>query len=244
MTTSLTRLQSFYGALDAHALLRVMINEEFKNKITLVSSFGADSAMLISLVAEVNPNVPILFLQTGKHFKETLAYVEQLKALFSLTDVRLLTPDPKLLGNIDKDGDLWQTQPNRCCWLRKVEPLERELKQAGFEAIITGRKGYQTKERQDMESVELFDDGVYRVNPLYAWDKARIKQEFTHRSLPQHPLVEQGYLSIGCEPCTAMVKPGEDERSGRWAHTAGLQGSQKTECGIHLAPDAVPDWSV
>ena len=114
MTASLTRLQSFFGSLDAKALLRVMILDEFKDKITLVSSFGADSALLISLVAEISPDVPILFLETGKHFQATLDYMEQLRALFRLTDLRLLRPDPKLVANIDKDGELWKHQPNRC----------------------------------------------------------------------------------------------------------------------------------
>jgi phosphoadenosine phosphosulfate reductase len=242
MTASLTRLQSFYGALDSHALLRVMIHEEFKDRIALVSSFGADSALLIALVAEISPDVPVLFLETDKHFPETLAYVEQLKALFKLTDVRLLRPNPALVNNIDKEGELWKNQPNRCCWLRKVEPLERELAASGFEAIITGRKGYQNKEREGLETIELFDDGIYRINPLAGWNKPGLKDEFIRRNLPQHPLVAEGYLSIGCAPCTTKVKPGEDERSGRWAHTAGLHGSQKTECGIHVQD--VPDWNL
>jgi phosphoadenosine phosphosulfate reductase len=151
MTASLTRLQSFHGALDAHALLGAMIYDEFKDKITLVSSFGADSALLIALVAEVSRDVPILFLETDKHFQETLDYVKRLKDFFHLTDVRLLRPDPKLINNVDKAGDLWKHQPNRCCWIRKVEPLERELAQSGFEAIITGRKGYQNKEREGLK---------------------------------------------------------------------------------------------
>jgi len=242
MTASLTRLQSFYGALDTHSLLRVMIQEEFKDKITLVSSFGADSALLLSLVAEVDPNLPVLFLETRKHFKETLDYVEELRDLFGLTDLRMLTPDEKLVNNIDRSGELWKTQPNRCCWLRKVEPLEREMKKSGFEAIITGRKGYQNKDREEMDSIELFDDGVYRINPLVAWNKEQIREEFAKRELPAHSLVAKGYLSIGCEPCTLPVKPGEDERSGRWAHTAGLAGAQKTECGIHI--QEVPNWDL
>lgn len=243
MNTSLTRLQTFYGGFDAVALLRVMIKEEFPGKIALTSSFGADAAVLIALVAEVEPSTPILFLETQKHFQETLDYVEQLKKQLGLTDVRMLTPDPQLVKNIDAAGTLWQTQPNRCCWMRKVEPLERELKRAGFEALITGRKQYQTKERHTMETIELDEDGRFKINPLARWSKEEIEAEFIDRNLPQHPLVAKGYLSIGCEPCTRPVKTGEDERAGRWAHTAEFPGGeQKVECGLHVPQGA--DWEV
>ncbi len=241
---SLSRLQTFYGALEPSALLRVMIREEFAGKIALFSSFGADSALLISLVAEVDPSVPVLFLETGKHFKETPAYLDELKSLFGLTDLRLLKPREDLLHRIDPDGRLWHNQPNRCCWIRKVEPLERHLAEEGFEAVITGRKSYQTAERAGLETIELYDDNRFRINPLASWNKAEFKGEFARRRLPQHPLVAEGYLSIGCEPCTAKVLPGQDERAGRWAHTRGDEGAQKAECGIHVQGDNAPNWEV
>lgn len=245
MTASLSRLQAFYGGLEATALLRVMIREEFAGEIALFSSFGADSALLLALVAEIDPSVPVLFLETGKHFTETLDYLKQLESLFGFTDLRLLKPREELVQRIDPAGDLWKKQPNRCCWIRKVEPLERELAASGFKAIITGRKSYQTKERAALESIELYDDGRFRINPLTTWGKDEIRGEFASRRLPQHPLVEKGYLSIGCEPCTAIVKPGEDERAGRWAHTRrGDEGGQKAECGIHLQNDNAPNWEV
>lgn len=240
---SLSRLQTFYGAFDALALLRVMIKEEFPGKIALTSSFGADAAVLIALVAEVDPNTPILFLETRKHFPETLAYVEELKTQLGLTDLRILTPDPQIERNIDAKGELWQHQPNRCCWLRKVEPLEREINRAGFEAMITGRKQYQTKERHEMDTIELDEEGRFKINPLATWTKEDIAAEFKKRNLPQHPLVAKGYLSIGCAPCTRPVKQGEDERAGRWSHTAEFPGGeQKTECGLHVPQGA--DWEV
>lgn len=240
---SLSRLQTFYGAFDALALLRVMIKEEFPGKIALTSSFGADAAVLIALIAEVDPNTPILFLETRKHFPETLEYVDNLKSLLGLTDVRLLTPDPQIEKNIDAKGELWKVQPNRCCWLRKVEPLERAIKEAGFEAMITGRKKYQTKERQKMDAIELDEDGRFKINPLATWSKEDIAAEFKKRNLPQHPLVAKGYPSIGCAPCTRQVKSGEDDRAGRWAHTAGFPGGeQKTECGLHVTQDI--NWTV
>jgi phosphoadenosine phosphosulfate reductase len=197
--------------------------------------------------------MPILFLETEKHFPETLEYVEKLKQTLGLKDVRLLYPDRQLLQNIDPDGSLWSSQPNRCCWLRKVEPLQRALNEYRFTALITGRKRYQTQQRATMETIELHDDGRFRINPLATWSKERINEEFKRRGLPEHPLVAKGYLSIGCAPCTRIVKPGEDERAGRWSHTSGLPGGeQKSECGIHIAGkdihvDSVPktpDWSV
>lgn len=245
MTASLSRLQTFYGDYEANALLRAVINTEFKGKIALISSFGADSALLIKMVADVNPNVPVLFLETGKHFKETLEYVSHLEKLFGLKELRRLKPDPELLKKTDPDGELWKTHVNRCCWLRKVEPLNRALESGEFEAVITGRKRYQTQERKDIDNIELFDDGIFRINPLSTWTKDDIKKEFKKQNLPQHPLVEQGYPSIGCEPCTKAVHPGEDERSGRWAHTIDMRGNQKQECGIHTGGSGDgSDWMV
>lgn len=244
MTASLSRLQTFYSELDAEALLHVAATQEFKGKIACFSSFGSYSALLLDMVAKVDKTLPILFLETGKHFKETLEYVEQLRTHFGFTDLRLLKPDPQLLKNSDPTGELWKTNVNRCCWLRKVEPLERELKNSGFEAVITGRRRYQTEDRAKLESIELDEDQRYRINPFANWSKDMIKAEFNKRGLPQHPLVEKGYPSIGCEPCTKAVRPGEDERSGRWAHTIDLQGKQKTECGIHVPQSIETNWSV
>lgn len=245
--TSLSRLQTFHGHLGARDLLRVMINDEFKGRIALVSSFGSGSALLLSLVAEVNPAVPVLFLETQKHFDETLAYVETLKKQLGLTNLQLLTPNPTLLNNTDPAGELWKTQPNRCCWLRKVEPLKRALDEGGYEALITGRKRYQTPQRAEMETIEMGEDGRFRVNPLAFWDAQKVKDEFASRGLPEHPLVAKGYPSIGCAPCTRPVKEGEDERAGRWAHTAELPGGeQKIECGIHTddSKPIKPDWAI
>ncbi|NDF13111.1 MAG: phosphoadenylyl-sulfate reductase [Proteobacteria bacterium] len=244
MTASLSRLQTFYSELDAEPLLHVMTTQEFKGKIAAFSSFGSYSALLLDMVSKIDKSIPVLFLDTGKHFKETLEYVEHIRKLLGFTDLRILKPDPQLLKNSDPNGDLWNTNVNRCCWLRKVEPLERELKASGFEALITGRRRYQTDARASIESIELDEDQRYRINPFARWDKARIKEEFTKRGLPQHPLVEKGYPSIGCEPCTKAVRPGEDERSGRWAHTIDLQGKQKTECGIHIPHSVETNWTV
>lgn len=241
---SLSRLQMFYGDLDALPLLRVIINDEFKGKTALISSFGADAALMLSLVAEVNPATPVLFLETQKHFAETLDYARSLTDLLGLTQVHWLTPDPELVQNIDVGGVLWNTQPNRCCWLRKVEPLNRAVEQLGIKALITGRKRYQTPDRAHMETIELDDKGIFRINPVALWDKVRQKQETAARNLPEHPLVGKGYLSVGCAPCTLPVAEGQDERAGRWSHTIGIENEQKTECGIHLPAADTTNWSV
>ncbi len=227
-------LQKQYGELDAGDLLHIMITNTFKGKIALISSFGADAALLLALVAEIDAKTPILFLETGKHFPETLEYVETIKNKLGLQNLIFLKPDPELLKRIDDTGDLWNNNPDRCCWLRKVEPLDRAVKELGIEALITGRKRYQNSERSHLETIELDDKNIFRINPLANWDKARQKQEAAKRDLPTHPLVAQGYLSIGCAPCTSIVKAGEDERAGRWRHTASDDNSQKTECGLHL----------
>ncbi len=246
MNSSLSRLQTYFGHLDAQPLLQAMIGDEFAGKIGIVSSFGAGSALLLSMISEVNKATPVMFLETGKHFPETLEYIENIKNKLGLTDVRMLQPDAKLLGNVDPKGELWQTQPNRCCWVRKVEPLQRAMKEGDFQALITGRKSYQTAQRSDMQTIELNEDGKFRINPLALWTKEMVKAEFKRRDLPEHPLVSKGYLSIGCAPCTRPIKEGEDERAGRWAHTAEMPGGEKkVECGIHLEGMPVrPDWNI
>ena len=241
---SLTRLSAFYSDLDALPLLRVMVREEFPGRIALISSFGADAALLLSMVAEIDPITPVLFLETQKHFPETLEYAKTLTDQLGLQQVYWLKPDEKMVSRTDPTGDLWSTQPNRCCWLRKVEPLDRAVRELGIEALITGRKRYQTHERAELQTIEIDDKNIFRINPLAFWDKERQKQETISRGLPEHPLVSKGYLSIGCAPCTAPVRGGQDERAGRWAHTIGIEDEQKSECGIHLATDEIADWSV
>lgn len=229
----LSQVLSSYSALDANDLLRVTIAQEFKGRIALISSFGADAALMLSLVADVDKATPVLFLETQKHFPETLDYARTLTAQLGLANVHWLTPDPAMVARIDPKEDLWSFTPDRCCWMRKVEPLERAVKELGIEALITGRKKYQTSDRQQMQAAELDEKGIFRINPIRDWSKERQKQEIVARGLPAHPLVEKGYPSIGCAPCTIPVAPGQDERAGRWAHTAKL-GEQKTECGLHV----------
>jgi len=243
MTTSLARLQNFYGELSAQLLLDAMIKQEFAGGIAMLTSFGADAGLLLGMVAEVDRETPVLFLDTGKHFPETLAYGRVLEKFFGLRNVRWLTPDSQMIENTDRDGNLWKTQPNRCCWLRKVDPLNRAIEEMGLLALITGRKRYQTPERANMQTIELDENGVFRINPFAHWSRADSIKETAQREIPSHPLTAQSYRSIGCAPCTLPVNTNQDDRAGRWVHTIGIENEQKTECGLHV-PASAMNWSV
>ncbi|MBM3516449.1 MAG: phosphoadenylyl-sulfate reductase [Alphaproteobacteria bacterium] len=212
--------------LDGTALLRVTIRREFPGRIAVTSSFGAEAALLLALVAEVEPATPVLFLDTGKLFAETHAYREALVERLGLTTVRVVHPDPDRLAALDPAGTLHRANPDACCGVRKVAPLAGVL--GAYDAWITGRKRYQGGERAALATVESAA-GRVKVNPLAAWSSERVARESRERGLPEHPLVAQGYRSIGCAPCSRAVRPDEDPRAGRWS------GTDKTECGIHTA---------
>lgn len=213
-----------FGNLTAERLLWVAARHLFPGRLAVVTSFGADSAVVLDMVSRIDRDLPVIFLETGKHFPETLAYRDTLVAKLGLTDVRSVAPLAEDLSEEDGAGDLWQRDPDRCCELRKVLPLERALR--GFDAWVTGRKQFQAATRSGLEAIEA-GDGRIKFNPLHDWDYGDIRRSFADRGLPDHPLVDYGYLSIGCQTCTRPVSPGEDSRAGRWAHAA------KTECGIH-----------
>jgi len=221
----LAALQEKAKGRDAHGILELALREEFAGKTAVVSSFGAESAVLLKLVADIDPNTPILFLNTGKLFGETLRYRDRLQDALGLGDVRSLSPSLEERQNKDPEGTLWSRDTDACCDFRKTVPLARALEP--FQAQITGRKRFQTRERADMLPVEYFE-GRYRFNPLWQWDLQQLEAFIERNNLPQHPLVEDGYPSIGCMPCTRRVQAGEDYRAGRWS------GLDKDECGIHL----------
>jgi len=218
-------LNARYGHLDAHDAIAVAASELFPGRTALVSSFGADSAVLLHLVAEVDPDLPVVFLDTGRLFAETLEYRTHLTELLGLTDVRTVSPDPARLKASDPHRALWMTNPDLCCHIRKTEPLQRALE--GFDAWFTGRKRFQNAHRSTLRLFEP-DGARIKVNPLANWSIVDLKAYMMEHGLPEHPLVAKGYPSIGCVPCTSRVAVGEDIRAGRW------RGLDKTECGIHM----------
>ncbi|MEI9850843.1 MAG: phosphoadenylyl-sulfate reductase [Sphingomonas sp.] len=222
------RLNNMFRGTDTQEMLRLLLGEHMLGDVAVVSSFGAESAVLLHLIASVDPTIPVLFLDTAKHFPETIAYRDQLAALLGLKDLRVLTPDPEALAKRDETGLRWSYDPDGCCEIRKVLPLERAL--AGFDASITGRKAFQASTRNALPRFELDGDRL-KFNPLASWTRDDLDAWFEDHALPRHPLVAQGYASIGCAPCTSVVKPDEDPRAGRW------RGWEKTECGIHTPID-------
>ena len=214
------------------SIISAITEEEFDpSKVALVSSFGTESAVLLHMVSRIRPDLPILFLDTGKLFGETKRYRDQLIKLLGLTDVRSITPDPERIKAFDAKGVLWSQDPTACCQIRKVEPLARAVAQ--FDAWFTGRKAFQAATRAKLPVLELAN-GKFKINPIVGWGKADIDAYFERYALPRHPLEADGYLSIGCMPCTSRVEAGEDARAGRW------RGSDKVECGIHVPGRQVP----
>jgi phosphoadenosine phosphosulfate reductase len=200
--------------------------ESFGDKLALVSSFGAESAVLLDVAAKVKPDIAVLFLDTGMLFGQTLDYRRQLAERLGLTNVRDLRPQYHDLATGDPQANLWQTDTDACCHIRKVLPLDRALGE--FDAWITGRKRFHGGDRLNLPVVEQAD-GQVKFNPLANWGKEDLDAYIAEHDLPLHPLVAQGFPSIGCWPCTQPAEAGEDVRAGRW------KGLDKTECGIHLA---------
>jgi phosphoadenosine phosphosulfate reductase len=207
--------------------------ETFGERLALVSSFGAESAVLLHLVARTNPAMPVLFLDTGMLFAQTLDYRRSLAARLGLTQVRDLRPHFEDLATGDPNADLWRTDTDACCHIRKVLPLDRAL--VGFEAWLTGRKRFHGGDRLRLPVVQASGQHI-KFNPLANWTKADLDVYAEEHDLPAHPLVAAGFPSVGCWPCTQPADAEGDVRAGRWA------GSQKTECGIHTAraPGAAP----
>ncbi|MEQ5787259.1 phosphoadenylyl-sulfate reductase [Erythrobacter sp. NFXS35] len=221
------RLNRMFRGSSTQEMLEAVIRDRLAGDLAVVSSFGAESAVLLHLVASVDPSVPVLFLDTGKHFAETLAYRDMLAERLGLNLV-ILTPDAAELAKRDDTGLRWSYDPDGCCEIRKVRPLEKAL--SNYDASFTGRKAFQSSTRANLPRFEVDTSdaqGRLKINPLIDWDASRIAGHFIQHDLPRHPLIAQGYPSIGCSPCTTQVAPGEDPRSGRW------KGWDKTECGIH-----------
>jgi phosphoadenosine phosphosulfate reductase len=195
-----------------------------RDKLALVSSFGTESAALLKVMADVDPAIPVIFLDTGWLFEETLAYRDTLIAKLDLRDVRSIKPLEETLKRDDPERDLWFSDPDACCRIRKVEPLARALKP--FSAWINGRKRFQGGLRADIPVVEQ-DGARLKFNPFANVSRETIEAIYKSADLPPHPLVAKGFLSVGCMPCTSRAEAGEDARAGRW------RGRAKSECGIH-----------
>ena len=223
-------LNARFAGVDAATMLRELFAEGTLGRVAVVSSFGTESAVLLHLVAQADPTVPVIFVDTLKMFQETLDYREALTAQLGVVNSSVVQPDPLVLADKDASGLRWSYDPDGCCEIRKVEPLRRA--KHGLDSWISGRKAFQSVTRQNLPRFEI-EDGRLKINPLGDWTKDDLEAYFEAHSLPRHPLEAQGFLSVGCEPCTSPVGPGEDPRAGRW------RGWDKTECGIHV-PGAAP----
>ncbi|MBC9247734.1 phosphoadenylyl-sulfate reductase [Paracoccus sp. 11-3] len=220
------RLNDRYRHHAATEVLRRAVSDPDLGRVALVSSFGAESVVLLHMVSVVAPGLPVLFIDTQMLFPETLEYQREVSARLGLTNVQLIGATRQEVARHDPDGTLHQFNQDACCDFRKTVPLERALSQ--YDAWITGRKRFQGGQRQQLEFFEPEPPHRLRVNPLAFWRSEDVQEYMIENNLPRHPLVAQGYPSIGCAPCTSPVKPGEDPRAGRW------RGSDKTECGIHF----------
>ena len=223
--SAVEKLDSRYGSSTPEQVIDGAL-KYFGRRFALVSSFGAESAVLLHLAAQVSPDIPVLFLDTGKLFGETKRFRDQLADELGLTDVRTIMPDQNDLQREDPKGGLWTQDTNKCCYIRKVKPLSQILH--GFEGWASGRKRFQGGVRSLLPHFEA-SDGRVKVNPLALWTKDDVSDYMDAHDLPRHPLVAEGFASIGCMPCTDRVADGENERAGRW------RGQTKTECGIHLS---------
>lgn len=221
---NLAQLNKTLGTAEAAHILETAVSL-YRGGIAMVSSFGADSAILLHMLSRIDRDVPVLMIDTRLLFPETIAYQQKLTTLFGLRDVRRITPDEAA----DPMRRLHLTDTTACCALRKVAPLQNALQ--GFSAIVTGRKRFQTSHRHEMPVFDRDNAGRIRVNPLANWGLADIAGYFQRHALPRHPLVAKGYPSIGCAPCTTPVGEGEDIRAGRW------RDEGRNECGIHFTKD-------
>lgn len=220
-------LNARYRHHSATSVLERALRDPNAGELALVSSFGADSVVLLHLVAMVDRSTPVLFIDTRLLFAETLTYQQELAERLRLDNLRIITTDQAVLDKRDPYGALRLTDTDACCALRKTDPLNTALN--GFDGWITGRKRYQSGSRAALEFFELeAGTGRIKLNPLAHWGPEDVRAYMEENRLPRHPLVAKGYPSIGCAPCTSKVAPGEDPRSGRW------RGQNKEECGIHF----------
>lgn len=218
-----------YRNHSAVPVLTGALNDRSNGDIALVSSFGAESVVLLHLVATIKPDTPVIMIDTEMLFPETLEYQAEVSRKLGLTDVRVIRADAGRVAERDPDGTLHVSDPDACCGLRKTRPLQDAL--AEFDGWITGHKRFQNGTRTALEFFEAETETRMKINPLAHWRAEDVNAYLENNALPRHPLVSKGYPSIGCAPCTSPVVEGEDPRSGRW------RGQDKVECGIHFGAD-------
>lgn len=220
-------LNACYRHFGTSSLLEAVLSRGLFDRIAMVSSFGAESAVLLHLITQIDRDLPVLFIDTALLFEETLTYQQDLAKHLGLTNVQVIRATDRTIEAVDPYGALRFSDPDACCHLRKTRPLNDALQ--GYDAWINGRKRHQARTRLDLGYFDL-DEGSARIkiNPLIDWTAARLKAHLATHALPRHPLVAKGYPSIGCAPCTTRVAKGEDPRAGRW------RGLGKTECGLHI----------
>ncbi|WP_163849440.1 phosphoadenylyl-sulfate reductase [Pseudooceanicola aestuarii] len=224
-------LNARYRHHSATAVLDGALRDPQAGRLTLVSSFGAESVVLLHLVSVIDPATPVLFIDTQMLFTETLEYQQDLSERLGLRDVRIIRASDAAMAAEDPDGTLNQRDTDACCDLRKTRPLQKAL--SGFDGWITGRKRFQSGSRAALDFFEADGPGRIKVNPLAHWAPEDVRAYMEENRLPRHPMVARGYPSIGCAPCTSPVAPGEDPRAGRW------RGQNKEECGIHIVDGRV-----
>lgn len=215
-----------YAGLEGRDLIRT-VARDYKDRIALLSSFGAESAVLLHMVSEVDPDLPIIFLDTLKLFPETISYRDRLVREFGLRDVRVFQPNVADIENNDPVGTLHLSNPDKCCNIRKTQPLEKAFQ--GFDVMISGRKRFHGSTRADLKFVSIDGDRL-KIEPLAGFTALDLQTYMVNHQLPSHPLKLAGYHSIGCIPltCTAPGGSADNPRTGRW------MGSEKIECGIHF----------
>ncbi|WP_371224510.1 phosphoadenylyl-sulfate reductase [Roseovarius sp. 2305UL8-3] len=227
LTTRVSGLNEWYRLNSATSVLSHALTSQEAGKLALVSSFGAESVVLLHMVSVIQRETPVIFIDTEMLFTETLVYQQELAERLGLADLRIIRASQADLRAQDPDSTLHQRAPDACCALRKAAPLQAALQ--GFDGWITGRKRYQGGTRASLDFFETEEGtGRMKVNPLAHWTRDDVQTYMEENRLPRHPLVARGYASIGCIPCTTPVAPGEDPRNGRW------RGQDKTECGIHM----------
>ncbi|WP_170439382.1 phosphoadenylyl-sulfate reductase [Ruegeria arenilitoris] len=225
LTEKVEALNARFRHHSAHDVMHGALEEA--GNLALVSSFGAESVVLLHMAAVVDKATPVLFIDTMMLFAETLEYQHEVSERLGLKNVQIIRADDEDIQREDPYGALRLRDMDACCNLRKTFPLQRAL--AGYEGWITGRKRFQSGTRATLEFFEVEDGtGRIKVNPLAHWAPQDVRAYMEENRLPRHPLVAKGYPSIGCAPCTSPVNDGEDPRAGRW------RDQNKEECGIHF----------